>query len=196
MTRRTRRSLAALIAGATLSAIGFSAPASAAPTGLTLIAVRHSCSAHTSGTSRPMRGFRCSAASTASTSTHVPAVLVQDGRLAVTTTPATRAALGADRAALAATVRAGGKVRHADLVVVPGARATLAWRVLSDTDRGTVETIVDAADGTVVRSESLVRRRTAPARSSSRTPSSPCRTSPWWTTGTGTRPRSRPRTGP
>ena len=44
-----------------------------------------------------------------------------------------------------------------ELVVVPGAPARLAWQVLTETDRGTVRTLLDAGTGAVLKEENTVK---------------------------------------
>ena len=163
MTRRTRRTLAVLITGATLAATSLSAPASAAPgpDGLTLVASRQSLLGSHQWYQQTYAGLPVLGGFYGKhTDARTGAVTVQDGRLTVTGAPATRAAVDSGRAGLAATIRTGGTALGADLVVLPGATATLAWRVLSDTSHGSVRTIVDAATGTVLRSDPLVKEAT------------------------------------
>ncbi len=168
MTRPTRRTLAVLIAGATLVAAGIGAPAAAAPAaadGLTLVAVRQSLlGAHEwyqqTYAGLPVVGGFYGKHIDARTG----AVLVQDGRIAVQAAPATRPTIAVDRARAAAEARTGGTARRADLVILPGARATLAWRVVSDTGRGSQQAMVDAATGTVLRVDSLVKEATGTGR--------------------------------
>jgi Zn-dependent metalloprotease len=80
--------------------------------------------------------------------------------LAVSLAPSTAATVGRDRAQTAALQHTGGGVLSSQLVIVPGeagGRATLAWRVLTDAGRGTMQSLVDAGTGSVFKVDSLVK---------------------------------------
>ncbi|WP_432001863.1 M36 family metallopeptidase [Streptomyces sioyaensis] len=83
---------------------------------------------------------------------------VTDGRVKVSGLAHSNAAVGADRArSLAAARSHGRKNLRATLSVVPGSPARLAWEVLDDTGHGSVRTVVDADNGKVLSSKSMVK---------------------------------------
>ncbi|WP_436496642.1 M36 family metallopeptidase [Actinokineospora sp. HUAS TT18] len=84
-------------------------------------------------------------------------VTVTDGRVPVSGLGTTRAAVDADRANAAAAGRAHGKAFATELAVLPGGQAKLVYQVLSETESGSVRSLVDASTGAVVREESLVK---------------------------------------
>ncbi|MBB5870427.1 Zn-dependent metalloprotease [Allocatelliglobosispora scoriae] len=155
--------LTALISGATLIAAGLSAaPAAAAPAvpdGLTLVTVKHSLLGDHQWFQQTYRGLPVLGGFLVKhTETRSGAVTTEDGRLAVNGDVTPLAAVGADRARASAITRDGGQVTRSQLVVVPGAQAVLAWRVLLDTGNDSRELLVDARSGAVIRSESLIKK--------------------------------------
>jgi len=85
------------------------------------------------------------------------AVTVQDGRQAVTGLSAAAAGVAEDRARSSVAGRLGGQSVRSELVVVPGAPARLAWLVLTETDHGTVRSVLDASSGAVLKEENTVK---------------------------------------
>src|SRR3954451_14910292 len=83
---------------------------------------------------------------------------VDDGRKAVTGLGSTSAGLTAQRAKSSVAGRFGKQPASAQLVVVPGSPAKLAWKTLTTTGRGTFQTLVDAGSGAVLQEKNTVRR--------------------------------------
>jgi Zn-dependent metalloprotease len=83
---------------------------------------------------------------------------VDDGRKAVTGLGSTSAGLTAQRAKSAVAGRFGKQPASAQLVIVPGSPAKLAWKTLTTTGRGTFQTLVDAGSGAVLQEKNTVRR--------------------------------------
>jgi hypothetical protein len=81
------------------------------------------------------------------------AVTVDDGRLAVSGLVAT----AAPRLAPSAAESAAPDAYRNELAVLPGGQAKLVYSVLSNSDSGTVRTIVDASSGAVLKKENLVK---------------------------------------
>lgn len=161
------RSLLATLVVTTLAVGSLGAPAAAAPAapdGLTLIAVRHSLLATHTWYQQTYRGIPVLGGFYAKhTDSRTGAVTTQDGRIAIAASLPVTAAIGRDQAHGEARAR-GGEVVSSGLVVVPGARPTLAWRVLNDTDHGGVQTLVDAGSGSLLRVDSLVKEANGSGR--------------------------------
>jgi Zn-dependent metalloprotease len=83
---------------------------------------------------------------------------VDDGRKAVTGLGSTSAGFSAQRARSAVAGRFGKQPASAQLVVVPGSPAKLAWKTLTSTGRGTYQTLVDAGSGAVLQEKNTVRQ--------------------------------------
>jgi Zn-dependent metalloprotease len=164
MSAHPRQRLAVMLAAATVAVIGVATPAPAAARpavsadGLTAIATRHSLLGTHEWYQQTYQGLPVLGGFYAKhTDALTGAVTVQDGRLAVTGTPTVAGLIGTSRAQNAAAGRVGGLVRQSRLVVVPGPKAVIAWQVVSDTDRGSVQTLVDAKSGAVLTVGSLVK---------------------------------------
>ncbi|MFC4040968.1 M36 family metallopeptidase [Dactylosporangium siamense] len=84
-------------------------------------------------------------------------VIVQDGRLAVTGLKSEVPAVAADHARASVSGRLAGPAARTELVVVPGATATLAWTVVTRTASGSVLTVLDAASGATLQEQKLVK---------------------------------------
>ncbi|HVK26345.1 MAG TPA: M4 family metallopeptidase [Actinokineospora sp.] len=84
-------------------------------------------------------------------------VTVTDGRIPVSGISTTRAAVAADKANANAEQRSHGKAFTTELAVLPGTQAKLVYRVLSETDAGSVQSLVDASTGAVVQEKNLVK---------------------------------------
>ncbi|GGQ48091.1 bacillolysin [Couchioplanes caeruleus subsp. azureus] len=84
-------------------------------------------------------------------------VTTADGRKTITGLTGTAAGLTEHRARSAVAGRLGRQPARAELVVVPGPAATLAWQTLTPTARGTVRSLIDAGTGAVLREENTVR---------------------------------------
>jgi Zn-dependent metalloprotease len=150
--------VAGLVAAAGSSAAG--APA-AGDNGLTVVAVRHSLLGTHSWYQQTVNGIPVLGGFYAThTDNRTGEVIVQDGRLTVNAVQAFAATVTQDRAQAAALARTGGDLLSSQLAILPGEAGqphTLAWRVLSDTDRGTMQSLVDARSGSVVKVDSLVK---------------------------------------
>jgi hypothetical protein len=162
-----RRSLLAVLTAVTLSVGLLGVPAAAAaapPDGLTLVTVKHSLLGTHEWYQQTYRGLTVLGGFYAKhTDTRTGAVTTQDGRLAIAATVPTLARVDQNRADGMALAR-GGSVVSSQLVVIPDGGGTLAWRVVNDTARGAVQTLVDAGSGALVRVESLVKEANGSGR--------------------------------
>jgi Zn-dependent metalloprotease len=161
MTRRTIQRLAAIagIAGTVIAAGGTAAYA--APDGLTVVAVRHSLLGTHTWYQQTYRGVPVLGGYYAThTDTRTGTTSVQDGRLAIKGTPAGRAAVARARAESAVTGRLAGSLLRSAAVIVPGDTAKLGWLVLTDTPRGTVQTVVDAVGGGTLAEKNTIKEVT------------------------------------
>jgi Zn-dependent metalloprotease len=84
-------------------------------------------------------------------------LLRQDGRIEVTGSVATVAAVDRQEAEAAASQRTEGVRTGTWLAVLPGAAARLVWAVSLESPAGTTRVLVDARTGTVLRSVRMVR---------------------------------------
>jgi hypothetical protein len=125
--------------------------------GLAQVAVRHSLLGTHTWYDQTYRGLRVLGGFYATHTDAAGVTTVQDGRVAVTGAPSTTPAFGGDQARSAASGRLGGEVRRSELVVVPGSPARLAWLLETETDRGTVRTVLDADNGASLTEENLVK---------------------------------------
>jgi Zn-dependent metalloprotease len=160
MNPRLRSRALAVVAASALVAAAAS-PAAAAPPpadGLTVMAVKHSILGTHTWYQQTLHGIPVLGGFYA---THgndrTGAVEIQDGRIAVSIASRLSAGVAQDRAQAAALNRTGGTVLSSHLVILPGSPATLAWRVVSDTANGTMQSLVDAGSGGVLKVESLVK---------------------------------------
>jgi Zn-dependent metalloprotease len=153
------RALAVLAATALVAAAA--TPAAAAPVpadGLTVIAVKHSILGTHTWYQQTLHGIPVLGGFYAThTDDRTGAVEVQDGRIAVSIASTLSAGIAEDRAQASALNRTGGTVLKSHLVILPGDPAVLAWRVVSDTAKGTMQSLVDAHSGGVLKVESLVK---------------------------------------
>jgi Zn-dependent metalloprotease len=165
MRRHVYRRLAVFAAGIGLTVAAGVSPAHAAPAqspdGLRQIAVRQSLlGTHTwyQQTYRglPVLGGYYATHKDASTG----AVTVQDGRQAVHGLATDVAAIAQDKAKSMVTGRLHGTAKRSELVVVPGATAKLAWLVLTGTEKGTVQSVVDAGTGATLAEKNTVQEAT------------------------------------
>ncbi len=83
-------------------------------------------------------------------------VSVSDGRKAVTGLRATVAGVSASRVRASVAERLGKQPTGAQLVIVPGATATLAWQTLTPGRGGTTQSLVDASNGAVLKETKTV----------------------------------------
>jgi Zn-dependent metalloprotease len=157
------RSRALVVVAAAALAAAAGAPAAAAPApaeqgGLTVIAVKHSLLGTHTWYQQTLRGIPVLGGFYAThTDDRTGAVRVQDGRIAVSLAPSLAAGVGQDLAQAAALSHTGGSVLRSHLVIVPGSPAALAWRVVSDTAGGSMQSLIDARSGGVLKVESLVK---------------------------------------
>jgi Zn-dependent metalloprotease len=85
-------------------------------------------------------------------------VRVDDGRVAVTGLAGSAAPAVADASAKAtAGRRAQGQAYASEVAVLPGSQAKLVYSVLTESDAGSVRTIVDAGSGAVLKVENLIK---------------------------------------
>ena len=85
-------------------------------------------------------------------------VTVADGRADIKGLASLTAGLTAQKVRAAVAKRLGVQPRSAELVVVPGSTAKLAWMTMTSTEPGTIRSLVDAATGKVLREENLADR--------------------------------------
>jgi len=90
--------------------------------------------------------------------------LVRDGRLQVGALTSTVPSVPRSRAATAATMRAEGHARRADLAVLPGDPARLVWAVSETSPSSDRRVLVDARSGTVLAVEDLIKEATGSGR--------------------------------
>ncbi|HEX6873771.1 MAG TPA: bacillolysin [Micromonosporaceae bacterium] len=161
MTPNVRRWTLALVAAAGLAAAALGAPAQAAaptPDGLTVVAVRQSLLGTHTWYDQTYRGLPVLGGFYAThTDSRTGAVTVQDGRIDVSTLATTTATVARSRAQASVTDRLSSRPVRAELVVVPGSPARLAWLVVTETDRGSVRSVVDAGSGALLKEESGVK---------------------------------------
>jgi Zn-dependent metalloprotease len=132
--------------------------AHAAPDGLTLVATRHSLLGTHTWYQQTYNGVPVLGGYYAAhTDGRTGATTVQDGRIAVTGLSARGAAVARGTAESSVTGRLAGELLRSNAVIVPGATAKLGWLVLTDTARGTVESVVDAASGATLSEKSTVK---------------------------------------
>jgi Zn-dependent metalloprotease len=84
-------------------------------------------------------------------------VSVSDGRLAVTGLKATAAGVSAQRVLASVAGRLGAQPTGAQLVIVPGTTAKLAWQTLTPGRGGTTQSLVDASSGALLKETRTVR---------------------------------------
>lgn len=165
MTLRLRaHTVVGMIAVAALTT-AMATPSAAAPAperdGLTLVAVKHSLLGTHTWYQQSFQGIPVLGGFYAThTNDKTGDLIVQDGRYKVSLPVAFAATVTTDRAQAAALERTGGGLTSSHLVIIPGESgrpSTLAWRVLTDTDRGTMQSLVDAASGAVFKVDSLVK---------------------------------------
>jgi Zn-dependent metalloprotease len=162
ITRQAWQRLALFGAGVALIVAAAGSPAQAAPApsadGLRPTVVRQSLLATHTWYEQTYRGIPVLGGFYAThTDNRTGAVTVQDGRLAVTGLSAAVAGVAEDRVRSSVAGRLGGQFVRSELVVVPGAPARLAWQVLTETDRGTVRSVLDANTGAVLKEENTVK---------------------------------------
>jgi Fungalysin/Thermolysin Propeptide Motif/Fungalysin metallopeptidase (M36) len=164
MTHHLSRRLVVVAAAAGLVAAAVGSPAHAAPStaasadGLSLIAVRHSLLGTHTWYQQTYRGLPVLGGFYAThTDTRTGAVRVQDGRLSVAGHPGIQAGFARDHAQSATTTRLRGQLIRSELVIVAGATAKLGWLVLTETARGTVQTVLDAATGSALSEQYAIK---------------------------------------
>jgi Zn-dependent metalloprotease len=155
---KTRRALTPLLVAALLAA---GTPANAAPRsapeGLRQIQARQSLLGTHTWYQQTYRGIPVFGGYYVTHTAADGAVTVHDGRVKVTGLHDTSADVTAQRVRSSIAGRLGRQPGSAQLVVVPGPTAKLAWMTLTPTRRGTVRSLVDAGSGSVLKEESTVR---------------------------------------
>jgi len=136
-------------------------PAQAAPRklpeGLRQVQARHSLLATHNFYQQTYGGIPVFGGYYATHTTAAGQVTVDDGRKPVTGLTGTTAGLTEQRAKSSVAARLGRRPGAAELVVVPGATAKLAWMTLTPTRRGTVRSLLDAGTGAVLEEENTVK---------------------------------------
>jgi Zn-dependent metalloprotease len=84
-------------------------------------------------------------------------VTIDDGRRSIPATLSVTPRIGRAQAAEEAAQRLPGWSVRVSLAIMPGSPPRLVWRAVSGTPRGSVETLVDASTGSVIRVRSLVQ---------------------------------------
>jgi Zn-dependent metalloprotease len=162
MTRRVRHRLATIgaVVGLTVLTGGtaaYAAPAPA-PDGLTLVATRHSLLGTHTWYQQTYRGIPVLGGFYAThTDARTGKTQVEDGRITIKGTPARTASFARGRAETATTGHLAGSLLRSRAVIIPGATAKLGWQVLTNTGRGTVQTVVDAVSGKTLTERTTVK---------------------------------------
>jgi Zn-dependent metalloprotease len=160
--KNTSRALSVLAVAALLGAAAGSpahaapAPASA-PDGLRQIQTRASLLGTHIAYEQTYRGIPVLGGYYATHTAADGVVTVTDGRKQVTGLAGTSAGITAQRARSSVAGRIGKQPAGAELVVVPGATAKLAWVTLTATRTGTVRSVLDAGTGSVLKEENIAR---------------------------------------
>jgi Zn-dependent metalloprotease len=156
---RKYRVLAPLLAVGLMAAAGtpaHAAPASV-PEGLRQIQVRQSLLGTHTWYQQTYRGIPVLGGYYATHTDAAGAVTVQDGRQQLTGLPSATAGITGQRVRSMVAGRLGRQPASAELVVVPGATAKLAWMTHTAARGGTVRSLLDASTGTVLKEERTVR---------------------------------------
>jgi len=98
------------------------------------------------------------------THTGSAAPAVTDGRKQVTGLARTKAGISSDRAESSVAGRLGRQPADAELVIVPGAPARLAWMTLTKAPAGTMRSLTDASTGALLKEERTVREANGEGR--------------------------------
>jgi Zn-dependent metalloprotease len=158
--KQTYRVLAPLLAAGLIAAAA-GTPANAAPgsvpEGLRQIQTRQSLLGTHTFYQQTFRGIPVFGGYYVTHTDAAGAVTVDDGRQQVTGLTRTTAGIDAQRARSSVSGRLGRQPGSAELIVVPGATAKLAWMTLTPARGGTVRSILDAGSGTVLKEEKTVR---------------------------------------
>jgi Zn-dependent metalloprotease len=156
---RKCRVLAPLIAAGLLMAAGTPAHAapSGVPEGLRQVQVRDSLLGTHTWYQQTYRGIPVVGGFYATHTDAAGAVTVQDGRQQIEGLTKTTAGITAQRARSMVAGRLGRQPAGAELVVVPGTTAKLAWMTHTTAAGGTVRSLLDASSGTVLKEERTVR---------------------------------------
>ncbi|MEU4237454.1 M36 family metallopeptidase [Actinoplanes sp. NPDC026619] len=153
--KRTIRLLAPLVTVGVVIAGGTAAQA--APAGLQLVQTRQSLLGAHTWYQQTYRGIPVFGGYYA-THTDKGVLTVDDGRKAVTGLADDIAGLTAQGARSKVAGRLGKQPGSAQLVIVPGSPATLAWMTLTPTGKGTYRTLVDADSGALLQEKNTVRQ--------------------------------------
>jgi Zn-dependent metalloprotease len=155
--KKTSRVLAVLLA-AGLVAVGtpaYAAPRSL-PEGLRQIQARQSLLATHTWYQQTYRGIPVFGGYYVTHTAADGTVTVTDGLRQVTGLSGLTAGITAEKARSSVAGRLGGQPKSAELVIVPGATAKLAWLTLTPTGSGTVRSVLDAGTGAVLKEQSIV----------------------------------------
>ena len=156
---KTSRVLTPLLIAALVAAGGTAAHAApgSVPEGLRPVQTRQSLLGTHSWYQQTYRGFPVVGGYYATHRAAGGAVTVDDGRQPVTGLAETIAGVPAQRAKSSVAGRLGRQPGSAQLVVVPGNPARLAWMTLTPTRKGTFRSLVDADNGTLLKEENTAR---------------------------------------
>ena len=146
--------VAPLVAAAMVVAGGTAAPA--APDGLRPVQTRQSLLGTHTWYQQTYRGIPVFGGYYA-THSEGGKVTVDDGRKTVAGLPDTVAEVTAQRAKSTVAGRLGRQPGSAQLVIIPGAKSTLAWMTMTPTRKGTYRSLVDAGSGAVLQEENTAR---------------------------------------
>jgi Zn-dependent metalloprotease len=154
--------IAATIAVPAIAVPAIVTPAFAAPTGpgggLVPIATRHSLLGTHTWYQQTYRGLPVLGGFYAThTDSGTGVTTVQDGRAEVGGSPAEFAGVARDQVRSEVGGRLSGQVTRSELVIVPGAQAKLAWLLETETEQGTVRTVLDAGSGASLKEERVVK---------------------------------------
>jgi Zn-dependent metalloprotease len=157
--KKTYRVLAPILVAGLVAAAGtpaYAAPRSV-PEGLRQIQARQSLLGTHTWYRQTYRGIPVFGGYYATHTAADGTVTVQDGRQPVKGLAGTTAGITVQRARSAVSGRLGRQPGSAELVIMPGTTAKLAWMTLTQTRGGTVRSLLDAGSGTVLKEERTIR---------------------------------------
>jgi Zn-dependent metalloprotease len=158
--------LAPLVTLGLIAAGGTAAQAApaAAPDGLTAVQTRQSLLGTHTWYQQTYRGIPVFGGYYATHTDTAGTKTVDDGRKTVTGLDETAADLSAQSAQSKVAGRLGRRPGRAELVIVPGSPAKLAWMTLTPTVKGTYRTLVDADSGSVLQEKNTARNNDGKGR--------------------------------
>ena len=156
---KTFRVVAPLVIAGLITAAGMPAQAApaAVPDGLQKVQVRQSLLGTHTWYRQLYKGIPVFGGYYATHTAAGDAPAVTDGRKQVTGLAKTAAGISGERAKTSVAGRLGKRPAGADLVVVPGSPAKLAWVTLTKSPGGTVQSVLDASSGALLTEKRTIR---------------------------------------